>query len=112
VTTKTRSYVRTTISDTTGTGIAWNLTDPHTTGVSAGKINYEINQAGSKDVQFSKVESAIKSSFQTWENIPTTSIAFNELPPSTLNLLNGTDGRFAVFWAENSTMVGSINIAG
>lgn len=97
-----RSYVQSPTSSADGTGIAWNLNNPATSIVVNRRIVYNINSAGSDDVPFAEVEKALEASFQAWEAIPTSEIAFTRGPDTTVRT-TGSDGLFPLFWVENST---------
>jgi uncharacterized protein (TIGR03437 family) len=99
----TESYVR--IQFGGGTPTAWNLTNPRTPIVENGRVTYTIDSAGSDNIPFSEVEQAITASFQSWEDVPTSTIAFQRKPnfTSDKSLLSGA---FETFWIENSTIVG------
>src|SRR5436853_423678 len=113
-TTKTKSFIRTTISGSSPTGIAWHLSNPSpNVGVSGGKIKYEINTTGVHGVPFASVKAAIEAAFQTWQNIPTTTVGFTEVAPTGLTTV-GNMGHLPLFWVENSTTTsdGLLNVAG
>lgn len=106
------SYIRTPVSQSIGAPVQWNLANPDTKIVSGGRITYNINSAGSDDVPFSSVESALAASFQTWEDIPTSSVAFAR-GPATTSTSTASDGQFQIFWLENSTTtVDGVSLAG
>ncbi len=107
----TESYIRSPIS--TGTPIYWNLGNPFNPNeVSGGRIVYSLNPAGSDDLPFSQVEQALASSFQTWEDIPTSSVAFARGPDTTVTT-TANDNVLQLFWLENSTTTSDgLNIAG
>jgi uncharacterized protein (TIGR03437 family) len=108
----TASYVRTPISSTNGAPVAWNLTNPATAIVQGGRITYRLNPAGSDDLPFAQVERALVASFQTWEDIPTSAIAFAR-GPNTSSTASAGDGQLELFWLENSEMTGDgLNLAG
>jgi uncharacterized protein (TIGR03437 family) len=94
-----------------GTPVGWNLINPQSPIVVNGRVTYSLNSAGSDNVPFNEVEQAITSAFQSWEDIPTSTIAFQRGPnnSSTSNIRN----RFEIFWLEGSTITGDgANIAG
>lgn len=97
----TASYVRTPLSSSNGQPIAWNLTNPGTPIVAGGRITYNLNPAGSDDLPFAEVERALAASFQTWEDIPTSAIAFTRGTNSSSTTTTG-DNMLQVFWLENS----------
>jgi uncharacterized protein (TIGR03437 family) len=109
----TESYVR--IQNEGGIPIAWNLTNPRTPIVSNGRVTYRIDSAGSDNIPFSEVEQALTASFQSWEDVPTSTIAFQRGPNFTSNKTNLPDA-FDLFWLENSTILNiddqQVNIAG
>jgi len=108
----TVSYVRTPLSASNALPIAWNLTNPGTAIVSGGRITYRLNQTGSDDLSFAQVERALMASFQTWEDVPTSAIAFTR-GPNTTSTASAADGQFEVFWLENSEMTGDgLNLTG
>jgi len=108
----TASYVRTPISATNGAPVAWNLTNPTTAIVQGGRIAYRLNPAGSDDLPFTQVERALVASFQTWEDIPTSTIAFTR-GPNTSSTASAGDGQLELFWVENSEMTGDgLNLTG
>src|SRR5262245_54389500 len=98
----TESYVQ--IQNRDGLPIAWNLTNPSTPIVSNGRVTYRLDSAGSDNIPFPQVEAAISASFQSWENITTSTIAFQRGPNITSDRTN-LDGAFDIFWTENSTIV-------
>src|SRR5215510_7449859 len=109
---KGESYVRSPLSSTNGMPVAWNLTDPGTPKVVNGRITYNLNSAGSDNVPFDQVAQAIMASFQTWENIPTSAVAFARGPNTTLTATTNNDV-LELFWLENSTTTSDgLNIAG
>jgi uncharacterized protein (TIGR03437 family) len=108
----TASYVRTPLSGVNGTPIAWNLTNPGTSIVTGGRITYRLNQAGSDDLPFAQAERALVASFQAWEDIPTSAIAFTH-GPNTTSTASVADGQMEMFWLENSEMTGDgLNLTG
>lgn len=108
----TASYVRTPLSSSNGTPIAWNLTNPDTQVVVNGRIVYGLNPAGSDDLPFAEVERALVASFQTWEDIPTSTVAFTR-GPNTTSTTTTRDNVLQVFWLENTTNTGDgLNVAG
>jgi len=109
---KTESYVRSPLSSSNGTLISWNLTSPMTTEVVNGRIVYNLNPAGSDNLPFSQVAQAIASSFQAWEDVPTSAIAFTR-GTDTTSTSTGNDNRLQLFWLENSTTTqDGLNVAG
>src|SRR5215510_11274718 len=90
----TESYVQI----QTGPGVFnfWNLIAPATPIVSNGRVTYSLDSAGSDNITFSQVEQAITASFQTWENIPTSTIAFQRGPNITSDR-NDLPGVFDIF---------------
>lgn len=107
----TASYIRTPLAST-GVPVAWNLTNPTTSIVSGGRITYRINSAGSDDVPFVQVERALMASFQAWEDVPTSTVAFTRGPDTTSRASAG-DGQFELFWLENSESTGDgLNVTG
>jgi uncharacterized protein (TIGR03437 family) len=94
----TESYVRIRLG---GFPIAWNLSNPSTPIVFNGRVIYRLNSAGSDDVPFCEVQQAIAASFKSWEDIPTSTIAFLRGPDITSR--NNRLGDFEVFWLEDST---------
>lgn len=108
----TASYVRTPLSSTNGQPIAWNLTSPDTPIVSGGRITYSLNPAGSDDLPFAQVEQALTASFQAWENVPTSAIAFTRGANSS-STVTTKDGLLQLFWVENSeTTSDGLNLTG
>jgi uncharacterized protein (TIGR03437 family) len=107
----TESYIRTPTS--AGVPIFWNLSNPsNPSEVSGGRIIYSLNPAGSDDLDFSQVEQAIAASFQTWEDIPTSAVAFTRGPDST-STTTSNDNVLQLFWLENSTTTSDgLNVAG
>jgi uncharacterized protein (TIGR03437 family) len=107
----TESYIRSPTS--AGVPLYWNLNDPFNPNeVSGGRIIYSLNPAGSDDLPFSQVEQAIAASFQAWEDVPTSAIAFTR-GPNTTSTTTGNDNVLQFFWLENSTTTGDgLNIAG
>jgi uncharacterized protein (TIGR03437 family) len=109
---RTQSYVRSVLNNANGKPIFWNLTNPMTPEVVGGRIVYNINAAGSDDLPFSQLESAIVSSFQAWEATPTSAIAFTR-GPNTTSTTSGNDNQLQLFWLENSTTTSDgLNVAG
>src|SRR5262245_45803873 len=88
-----------------GMGIAWILTNPTTPIVANGRVTYNLDTTGSDNIPFSEVEKAVTSSFQSWEDIPTSAIAFQRGPNITSNKTTLMDGVFDIFWAEDSTII-------
>jgi uncharacterized protein (TIGR03437 family) len=84
--------------------LAWNLVNPNTPIVSNGRVTYNIDTAGSDNLPFSEVERAIDRSFQSWENVPTSIIAFQRGPNITSDKTN-LPGAFDIFWKEDSTII-------
>lgn len=108
----TASFVRVPISDTNGAPLAWNLTNPGTAIVQGGRITYRLNSAGSDNVPFAQVEQAVSASFQAWEDIPTSTIAFTR-GPNTSSTATASSGQLEVFWQENSETTGDgLNLTG
>ena len=108
----TASFVRVPISDTNGAPLAWNLTNPTTSIVQGGRITYRLNSAGSDNVPFAQVEQALTASFQAWEDIPTSTIAFTR-GPNTTSTASAGDGQLELFWLENSETTGDgLNLTG
>ena len=106
-----KGYVRSPLSSN-GMGIAWNLADPGTPKVAGGRIIYNLNPAGSADLPFSQVEQTIAASFQTWENIPTSTVAFTRGPNTTATTTTNDDV-LQVYWLEDSTTTSDgLNLAG
>jgi uncharacterized protein (TIGR03437 family) len=107
----TESYIRSPTS--AGVPLYWNLNDPFNPNeVSGGRIVYSLNPAGSDDLPFSQVEQAIGASFQAWEDVPTSAVAFTR-GPNTTSTTTGNDNVLQFFWLENSTTTGDgLNIAG
>ncbi|HMY76769.1 MAG TPA: matrixin family metalloprotease, partial [Blastocatellia bacterium] len=99
-------------SDVNGAPLAWNLTNPTTPIVQGGRINYRINSAGSDNVPFAQVEQAITASFQSWEDISTSAVAFTR-GPNTTSTATTSNGQLELFWLENSeTTQDGLNLAG
>lgn len=108
----TASYVRTPISSTNGAPVAWNLTNPTTAIVQGGRITYRLNSAGSDDLSFTQVERALVASFQAWDDIPTSSVAFTR-GSNTSSTASAGDGQLELFWLENTETTGDgLNLAG
>lgn len=111
-TASTKSFVRVPISDTNGAPLAWNLTNPATSIVQGGRITYRLNSAGSDNVPFAQVEQALVASFQAWEDVPTSTIAFTR-GPNTSSTATAGDGQLELFWQENSeTTADGLNLTG
>jgi len=109
---RTESFVRSPLSGSSGIPISWNLSDPLTTEVVGGRIVYNLNPAGSDNVPFPQVEQAIAASFQSWEDTPTSAIAFMR-GPNTTSTTTGNDNLLQLFWLENSTTTpDGLNVAG
>lgn len=107
-----RSYVRSPLGNGNGMPIAWNLTNPGTNKVANGRIIYNLNPVGSDDVPFAQVEQALMSSFRTWEDIPTSVIAFTRGPNTTATTTTNDDV-LQVYWLESTTTTADgLNIAG
>lgn len=98
------SYVRSPLTGGAGPGgtLAWNLTNPATDKVVGGEITYNLNPAGSDNLPFSQVEQALMAAFQSWEDIPSSAIAFRR-GPNTTSTAGGNDDVLQLFWLENST---------
>lgn len=108
----TASYVRTPLNNSNGLPIAWNLTNPGTPIVNGGRITYSLNPAGSDDLPFSQIERAIASSFQSWEDVPTSNVAFAR-GPNTTSTSTTNDGVLQLFWLENTeSTADGLNLAG
>lgn len=108
----TASFVRTPLSNSNGSPIAWNLANPGTPIVSGGRITYSLNPAGSDDLSFPQIEHAIAASFQSWEDVPTSNVAFNRGANSNSTTTTG-DSVLQLFWLENSESTGDgLNLAG
>ncbi|MEO6724099.1 MAG: matrixin family metalloprotease [Blastocatellia bacterium] len=108
----TASYVRTPLSSTNGKPVAWNLANPGTPIVAGGRITYRLNQAGSDDLPFAQAERALVASFQAWEDIPTSAIAFTH-GPNTTSTASAGDGQLEMFWLDNTEMTGDgLNLTG
>jgi len=107
----TESYIRTPTS--AGVPLFWNLSNPsNPSEVSGGRIIYSLNPAGSDDLDFSQVEQAIAASFQTWEDVPTSAVAFTRGPDST-STTTSNDNVLQLFWLEDSTTTSDgLNVAG
>src|SRR5262245_5375515 len=106
---KTESYVFSTTDGTTM--FRWNLTNSASPIVQNGRVVYNLNPAGSADVPFAQVEAAITSSFKTWEDLTTCSIAFTRGPNRTETGAQ-IDGIFQIYWQENSTVDDGLDISG
>jgi uncharacterized protein (TIGR03437 family) len=106
---KTESFVFSTTSG--GVMIHWNLIDSPSPIVQNGRVVYNLNPAGSDDVPFAQVEAAITSSFKTWEDLTTCSIAFTRGPNRTETGAKN-DGIFQIYWQENSTVDDGLDISG
>lgn len=108
----TASYVRTPLNSANGTPIAWNLTNPNTPIVVNGRIVYNLNPAGSDDLPFAEVERALAASFQSWEDVPTSSVAFTRGANSS-STQTTADNMLQIFWLENTTNTGDgLDVAG
>lgn len=108
----TASFVRVPISDTNGAPLAWNLTNPGTAIVQGARITYRLNSAGSDNVPFAQVEQALAASFQAWEDIPTSTIAFTR-GPNTSSTATASSGQLELFWQENAETTGDgLNLTG
>lgn len=106
---KTESYVFSTTSG--GVPLRWNLTNPASPIVKNGRVVYHLNPAGSDDVPFAQVEAAIASSFQAWENLPDSSIAFTR-GENRSETGGRNDGIFQIYWREDSTIDDGLDISG
>ncbi len=93
-----------------GNQVRWNLA---TNGgvVQSGRVVYNLNPAGSDNVPFNQVESAITSSFQSWEDLPDSALAFTRGPNSTVKG-TGADATYQIFWAESTADVGYADLSG
>lgn len=108
----TESYIRTYISGAFGLPATWNLNNPGTAIVSNRRVTYNLSASGSDDLPLSAVESAIGASFQAWEDVPTSLIAFARGPNLTVTPGTG-NGVLEVYWLESgTTTVDGINVAG
>jgi uncharacterized protein (TIGR03437 family) len=105
----TESYVQ--IRTNAGAPVAWNLTNPTTPIVSNGRVTYRLDTAGSDDLPFFEVDQAIDRSFQSWENVPSSTIAFTKGPGFTSNKTNLPDA-FDIFWLEDTTIIDDDDISG
>jgi uncharacterized protein (TIGR03437 family) len=106
----TESYVRIQRA-VDGAPVAWNLVNPTTPIVSNGRVTYSLNSAGSDNVPFCEVEQAIAASFRSWEETPTSTIAFQRGPNNSST--SDQPNQFGIFWVENSTTTSDgMNIAG
>ncbi|MBO0720611.1 MAG: matrixin family metalloprotease, partial [Blastocatellia bacterium] len=99
------------LQNTPGVFAAWNLTNPSTPIVANGRVTYSLDSAGSDDIPFSQVEQAITASFQSWEDIPTSTIAFQRGPNITSDKTFHED-QFDIYWVEDSEMVNGMDISG
>src|SRR5262249_39786581 len=107
-----QSYVRSPLDSTNGTPIHWNRVNPMTTEVEGGRIVCNLNPAGSDDLPFSQVEQAIASSFEAWEDVPTSVVKFTR-GPDTTSTTTGADNQMQLFWLEDSTTTSDgLNVAG
>lgn len=100
---KTVAYVRTPTIN--GVPFIWNLVDPSEQAkpiISESKITYNLNPAGSDNLTFDQTAQALASSFQSWEDITTSTVAFKRGPDTTI-ASTGTDNIYQVFWVEDST---------
>ena len=93
-----------------GNQVRWNLASSAGV-VQNGRVVYHLNPAGSDNVPFNQVESAIMSAFQSWEDLPDSALAFTRGPNSTAK---GTaaDATFQIYWAESTTEVGYADLSG
>lgn len=108
----TASYVRVPISQTNGAPLAWNLANPATSIVQGGRLTYRLNSAGSDNVPFAQVERALTASFQTWEDIPTSAIAFTR-GANTTSTITAASGQLELFWLETSEITqDQLNLTG
>jgi uncharacterized protein (TIGR03437 family) len=106
------SYIRSPLGGGAGTPIAWNLSNPGTTEVANGRIIYNLNPAGSDNVPFAQVEQTIAASFQVWEDVPTSSVAFARGPNTTATTTTN-DNVLQIYWLENSqTTSDGLNLTG
>lgn len=100
------SYVRSTVSSSSGAGIAWNLSNPSPLNVSNGRITYNINSAvcttSCNNLAFTEVEKALNASFKAWEDIPTCAVAFTEGPPTSVHSAI-SDNIFPIYWVESKS---------
>ncbi len=108
----TESYIRSYVTGALGLPVVWNLGNPDTAIVSNRRVTYSPSSAGSDDLPFNEVESALAASFQAWEDIPTSLIAFARGP--NLSVTPGSsNGVLEVYWQENGTTTNDgINLAG
>jgi uncharacterized protein (TIGR03437 family) len=106
---RTESYVFSTIS--TGATLRWNLTNPASPIVRNGRVVYNLNPAGSADVPFAQVESALADSFRAWEDLPNCTLGFTR-GENRSETGGGNDGIFQIYWAENSTVDDGLDISG
>jgi uncharacterized protein (TIGR03437 family) len=106
---KTESYVFSTISN--GATLRWNLNNPASPIVRNGRVVYNLNPAGSADVPFAQVETALADSFRTWEDLPNCTIGFTR-GENRSETGGGNDGIFQIYWLENSTVDDGLDITG
>jgi uncharacterized protein (TIGR03437 family) len=106
---KTESYVMSVLSS--GAQIRWELGGSSSPIVRNGRVVYNLNPSGSDNVSFSQVEAAIAASFQAWEDIPTSAIAFTRGENRTETGARN-DGIFQIYWRENTLMDDGLDLTG
>lgn len=106
---QTESYVYSVTSS--GAPARWNLTGTSTPSIRNGRLVYNLNPAGSADVPFAQVETAIANSFKVWEDIPTCSIAFTR-GENRSETGASNDGIFQLYWREDATLDDGLDITG
>ena len=94
-----------------GNGVRWNLTSTTTPIVQNGRVVYNLNPAGSDNTAFSEVERAVASAFQSWEDLPDSSIAFTR-GPNTSTRGTRADNLFQVYWSESANDAEFADISG
>ncbi|QQS47621.1 MAG: carboxypeptidase regulatory-like domain-containing protein [Acidobacteriota bacterium] len=108
----TESYIRSYATGSLGLPITWNLANPDTAIVSNRRVTYSLSSAGSDDLPFNDAAGAIAASFQAWEDIPTSLIAFARGPNLSVTPGSG-NGVLEVYWLESGTTTGDgMNVAG
>ena len=113
VATKHLSKIEAYVHNPTASGatIHWNLTNPASPIMKNGRVVYNLNPAGSRDVPFAQVESAIAASFKTWEDLPNCAMAFTRGENRT-ETGAANDGIYQIYWRENSNVDDGLDLTG
>ncbi|MEM7244832.1 MAG: thrombospondin type 3 repeat-containing protein [Acidobacteriota bacterium] len=104
------AFVRNTVSSTDPQPIAWDLTDAGTDQeeVSLGQLRYQLDPAGSADVNDGSDLDSLRAAFTAWSSLDESLVDFFEeagAPPREV----ANNGVFSVFWTESSTVVNQEN---